>query len=385
VKNFSLLAVWVFLLIGCQESTRTERSRQNKVRTSQVTPLDPEYKKQVSARIQNYCEELLDKRGFNGSYLVAQGGNILVEKYVGFVNPGKPTDSLHATHSFHLASVSKTFTAMAICLLSQEGKIDLDATLDQYFAQFPYPGVTVRMLLNHRSGLPNYVHYLEANGWDRKKMVSNLDVLESLYSMRPPLQFPTGKRFSYCNTNYVLLALLIEKTSNQSFPQYLQQKIFEPLQMNHSFVFQPKDADRALPSFKWNNQQFDTEFLDYTYGDKNIYSTVEDMLRWDQGLYDTTMFRFSTLESAFQPYSFEKEGKRNYGLGWRMTLLDNGKKILFHNGWWHGNNTVFIRLLDEKATIIVLGNKFNRNVYKAKGLADYFGDYGQNKDQEESE
>jgi CubicO group peptidase (beta-lactamase class C family) len=234
------------------------------------------------------------------------------------------------------------------------------------------------MLLSHRSGLPNYVHYMEAYGWDRTKMVTNLDVLSSLYTMHPPLQFPIGKHFSYCNTNYVLLSLLVEKVSRKSFKEFLQETFFTPIGMTNTYLFEMKDAATAMPSFEWNNRKYGIEYLDLTYGDKNIYSTVRDMLRWDQALYAGKIFKQSTLDSAFAPYSFERDGKKNYGLGWRMTLIDNGKKLLYHNGWWHGNNTVFIRLVDEKVTIVVLGNKFNRGIYRSKNIVDLFGDYQQN-------
>lgn len=147
--------------------------------------------------------------------------------------------------------------------------------------------------------------------------------------------------------------------------------------MNDTYVFTPADMPRALPSFQWNNRKYPYEFLDVVYGDKNVYSTVRDMLKWDQALYAGKLFANETLDSAFAPYSFEKEGRRNYGLGWRITLLDNGKKLLFHNGWWHGNNAVFIRLIDEKVVIIVLSNKFNRSVYSARNLCDLFGNYSQ--------
>ena len=147
--------------------------------------------------------------------------------------------------------------------------------------------------------------------------------------------------------------------------------------MKDTYVFSPEDMSRALPSFEWNNRKYPYEFLDMVYGDKNIYSTVRDMLKWDQALYPGKLFQKATLDSAFSPYSFEKEGKKNYGLGWRMTFLDNGKKLLFHNGWWHGNNTVFIRLPDEEATIIVLSNKYNRRVYSSRMLCNLFGDYEQ--------
>jgi CubicO group peptidase (beta-lactamase class C family) len=134
---------------------------------------------------------------------------------------------------------------------------------------------------------------------------------------------------------------------------------------------------RSLPSFEWNNRKYPLEFLDVVYGDKNIYSTVRDMLKWDQALYAGRLFTKETLDSAFAPYSFEQDGKRNYGLGWRMTIMDNGKKILYHNGWWHGNNTVFIRLLDEEVAIIVLSNRFNKRIYSSKEICNLFGNYMQ--------
>lgn len=321
---------------------------------------------------------LLRTNAFNGAILVAKDGNIVYEKYAGFVNPASKQDSLGIGSAFHLASVSKTFTAMAVCKLWEDGRLGIEDSLGKYFPNFPYKGITVKMLLSHRSGLPNYVHYLELNGWDKRKMVTNPDVLTSLYMMKPPLEFPSGKHFSYCNTNYALLALIIEKVSGQTYTAFLNQTFFTPLGMRDTYVFSLKDTSHAMPSFEYNNRPFRLEFLDAVYGDKNVYSTVRDMLKWDQALYAGRIFKQATLDSAFAGYSFEKQGKRNYGLGWRMTFLDNGKKLLYHNGWWHGNNTAFIRLTDEKATIIVLGNKFNRRIYASKHLADLFGNYMQN-------
>ncbi|MEO6314014.1 MAG: serine hydrolase domain-containing protein [Chitinophagaceae bacterium] len=327
----------------------------------------------------SFFDSLLLRRGaFNGSILVAKDGNIVYEKYAGFSNLSTKKDSLGINSAFHLASVSKTFTAMAVLKLWEQGRLNIEDSLGKYFPNFPYRGITIKMLLNHRSGLPNYVHYLELNGWDKRKMVNNVDVLTSLYMMKPPLEFPSGKHFSYCNTNYALLALVIEKVSGQRYADFLNQTFFTPLQMRDSYVFSLKDTARAMPSFEYNNRPFKLEFLDAVYGDKNIYSTVRDMLKWDQALYAGSLFKQATLDSAFAGYSFEKQGKRNYGLGWRMTFLDNGKKLLYHNGWWHGNNTAFIRLTDEKATIIVLGNKFNRRIYASKHAADIFGNYMQN-------
>ncbi len=322
-------------------------------------------------------------KDLNGSYLVAKNGQIVLEDYKGFIDPVVKKDSITANSSFHLASVSKTFTAMAIVKLWQDARLQLNDSLSKYFPNFPYPGITIKMLLTHRSGLPNYVHYLDSNNWDKNKFVTNADVLNSLYTIHPPKQFSAGKRFTYCNTNYALLALIIEKVSGMSYADFLEENFFKPLQMNNTFVFNLKDTATAMPSFAYNNNKYQFEFLDIVYGDKNIYSNVRDMLKWDQALYAGEFFKQQSLDSAFAPHSFEKEGKRNYGFGWRMTYIDNGKKLLYHNGWWHGNNSVFIRLLDEHATIIVLGNKFNKKIYQAKRLADVFGDYHQYNELEE--
>jgi CubicO group peptidase (beta-lactamase class C family) len=327
--------------------------------------------------INNFFDRNFGHRGFNGAYLVAKEGEIIAEGYNGYRDPVLKDSIIGEHDAFHLASVSKTFTGMAILKLWQDGKLNLDSELSEYFAQFPYPGTTIKMLLSHRSGLPNYTNFLDVYNWDKKKLVTNLDVLSALYTLHPPLQFPTGKRFSYCNTNYALLALIIEKASGKAYSTYLKETFFEPLQMNDTYVFHKEDEQRSLKSFEWNNRRYGLEFMDLVYGDKNIYSTVRDMLKWDQAMYSGKIFNEATLQAAFTGYSYEKSGSRNYGLGWRLTEVENGKKIVYHNGWWHGNNTVFIRLPQEKATIILLGNKYNRSIYKAKQLCDLFGDYRQ--------
>ncbi len=328
------------------------------------------------ASIRSFFEKNFGRSGFNGAYLVAKDGGIISEGYIGYRDPHQKDSALGEHDAFHLASVSKTFTGVAVLKLWQEGKLDINDDLSKYFENFPYPGTTIKMLLSHRSGLPNYTNYLDVYRWDKKKMVTNLDVLSSLYTFHPPLQFPTGKRFAYCNTNYALLALIVEKVSGQSFPAYMAETFFRPLHMDDTYIFQPEDEDRSLPSFEWNNRRYGLEFMDLVYGDKNVYSTPHDLLKFDQALYNG-LLNDSTLQAAFTGCSYEKAGQRNYGLGWRLTELENGKKIVYHNGWWHGNNTVFIRLIEEKATIILLGNKYNRGIYRAKMLCDLFGDYRQ--------
>ena len=187
-----------------------------------------------------------------------------------------------------------------------------------------------------------------------------------LIKFKPPLQGSPGTHFTYCNTNYALLGLIIEKASGKSYSDFLQEYFFTPLNMKDTYVFTMADSAKAMPSYDWRGRQESLTYLDTGFGDKNIYSTPEDLLKWDQALYTNEIFTKQTLEAAFTPYSNEKPGIRNYGYGWRMNVYPNGKKIIYHNGWWHGNNTVFIRMIQDSVTIIVLGNKYNRSIYDSK-------------------
>ena len=213
---------------------------------------------------------------------------------------------------------------------------------------------------------------MEQLGWNRLQYCSNEDVLSYLLKYKPPITSQPGTHFSYCNTNYALLGLIIEKASGKSYSDFLQTNFFTPLHMDDTYVFHMTDSARAMPSFDWRNRLEKLTFLDTGFGDKNIYSTPEDLLKWDQALYSNQIFTAKILEEAYTPYSNEKPGIRNYGYGWRMNVYPNGKKIIYHNGWWHGNNTVFIRMIQDSVTIIVLGNKYNRAIYQAKKMAEVF-------------
>ncbi|MEO6639116.1 MAG: serine hydrolase domain-containing protein [Ginsengibacter sp.] len=321
--------------------------------------------------VKTFYSNNLVAKGFNGGMLVAKKGKIIYEDYHGYFNLQKK-DSLTPHSAFHLASISKTFTAMAVLKLAELGKLKLDDNVKKYFPAFPYDGVTIKLLLNHRSGLPNYIYFMQQLGWNVKQYCSNMDMLNYMIQYKPPVQSQPDTHFTYCNTNYALLALIIEKASGKSYPQTLQEFFFTPLHMDDTYVFTMTDSARAMPSYDWRGRQERLTFLDTGFGDKNIYSTPEDLLKWDQALYTNQIFTKKTLDEAFTAYSNEKPGIRNYGYGWRMNVYPNGQKIIYHNGWWHGNNTVFIRMIEDSVTIVVLGNKYNRAIYDAKKMAPIF-------------
>jgi CubicO group peptidase (beta-lactamase class C family) len=275
---------------------------------------------------------------------------------------------------------------MALLRLVQENKLSLDDSLQHFFPGFPYEGVTVKTLMNHRSGLPNYIYFMDA---EKKNIryVTNNDVLDYLISKKPNRCFKPDTRFSYSNTNFVLIALLIEKISGKPFAAFMKENVFDLLQMKNTYVFTLADTATAVPSFKHNGGHWSNDMMEGTCGDKNIYSTPRDLLKWDQALYTGQFLRKTLLDSAFIPYSNERPSVHNYGLGWRMLNLSNGKKVIYHFGRWHGFNAAFARLPDEKVTIIVLGNKYNSRIYNAASKAyDLFGDYhpGKNKNRKET-
>ncbi len=351
-------------------------------------------KDKYGAQIKERYEKLLNKN-FSGEILVAKNGEIVFEDYQGFVDLVNKTPIDKQT-SLHLASISKTFTAMATLKLWEEQKIDLKATVTKYLPKFPYTQVTVEQLLCHRSGLPDYAYFLETVKYvdvktknkkgkiEHKLQVvskvapfkegnyTNQDVLDFMVQKRPAPQAQPNKVFKYCNTNYVLLALIIEQVTGKDFPTYIDETIFKPLKMEHSFIFSNKLKDRYVPSYNEKNQPFKLDKFDCIYGDKNVYSTVQDMLLWDKALRSASYVKQSTMDLAYAPKSPLTKDFRNYGFGWRMVLKPNEEKLIFHNGWWHGNNAVFARLLKDSVTIIILGNKYNKKIYNGKQLVAVF-------------
>lgn len=207
--------------------------------------------------------------------------------------------------------------------------------------------------------------------WNKNLKATNIDVLNFMIEKQPEAYAMPDKVFHYCNTNYVLLALIVEKLTHQAFPDYMQEKIFTPLTMKDTYVFSIKDTSNYTPSYSYNDKPFALEPFDCIYGDKNVYSTVRDLLKLDNALYQHTIISATTTQKAFTGYSKEKKGFKNYGLGFRL-FIDNADTVVYHGGWWHGNNALFTRLLKDTATIITLGNKYNRSIYNTKQLATIF-------------
>jgi CubicO group peptidase (beta-lactamase class C family) len=333
----------------------------------------------VVAVIDDYYKNIWEKGDLWGGFLVAKGDKILYESYRGFAQDNSQ-EPINDTVALHVASVSKTLTAMATMKLVEAGKINLEDPLTKYFPQFPYPKVTVFTLLSQRSGLPKYEYLIEKitpqPAEYNKKYLTNQDILNLLIRYKPDLARDTNTGFMYCNTNYAILALLIEKITKTPFPEAMQQIVFRPLKMKNTYIFQEKNVITAAKSFYQSGPKvYPYDHLDLIYGDKNVYTTPRDLLNFSKALFAKNFLANGLQEKIFEPYSNEKAGINNYGIGFRMKIFDNGEKLTYHNGWWHGTNSVFAHLLKSNVTIIAIGNKYSSRVYSALSLSGLFENF----------
>jgi len=322
------------------------------------------------------------RAGFNGNVLVAQKGVVLYQKCFGLERfERNQRDSLVPESKFQLASLSKTFTAVATLKLIETGKLSLDDSIQQFYPQFPYHGITIRELLSHRSGLPNYAYAfddsMKVNFYRREKPYpTNAVIMHWFATVTPtPKKYNIpGRGFSYSNTNYMVLASIIEQVTKQPYETFVQKTIFEPLGMHHTFVATTKnDAinQHRTSGYQWN-RRIPKDYYDDVVGDKGVYSTTGDLFRWYRALNGDCLLQRKTLAEAFLPRSFERKGAKNYGYGFRMMLdqKTNTPEYIYHSGWWKGYNTMFWFSPKDEYVIIVLGNRYNKGVYRVKELID---------------
>ena len=378
-----LFLILVFASCGKEKATTQKPTVTVEDTLPKMTPAGPEkrlpanYVNSVTGRINYFYNKNWPNNSMNGSFLVARNGQIIFERYNGFANKNEGT-KITAETPVQIASVSKVLTATAVLKLVNAGKIDLDQKVNTILKTFPYENCTVRMLLSHRTGMRNYAYFTDRDKsvWDRHNQLTNQDILDILATKNIALEAPTGTRFSYCNTNYAMLALIIEKITGLKYKEAMSEMIFKPLGMTHTYVFDDdKDRKNIVPSYKGNGVEIGFDYLDNVYGDKNIFSTVRDLLKFDRARNAPGFLKPELLKQVYTGYSNERKGTKNYGLGIRMINWDSGQNYYFHNGWWHGNTSSYVPLMKENVTIIALSNKMTRKTYAVRKLAPIFGDY----------
>ncbi len=297
---------------------------------------------------------------FNGSVLAAREGTVLISRSFGFADFRDHTPLTPQT-PFQLASISKTFTAAAVLMLQSQGKLHIDDEVALHIPEFPWPHITVRQLLTHTSGVQNYMWLVERY-WNHPHMPNNEDMLQLFINYPRPLNFTPGRRFGYSNTGYAFLGLLIERISGQSYAEFMQQQIFEPIEMHHTFVYNPNCSismtdDRAFGFRPWGRRQIVIPDVhhDGVMGDKGIYSNINDLYKWDRAISNGSLLPDSLWQQAFEHTRLHNGRTVRYGMGWRLqSYMDN--HVVHHPGRWNGFRTSFKRFVDDDVTLILLSN-----------------------------
>ncbi len=334
----------------------------------------------------SYLSELHARGQFNGNALIIENGEIVFRGTFGISN-FNPVDSLELNSVFRLGSVSKQFTAMGIMILKDQGKLSYDQDIREFIPELPYTGITIRHLLNHTSGLPDYARIMDAHwkpglAYDNpERFISgNEDILKMLCAYKPPVHFKPGEKWEYSNTGYNLLATLISRASERPFNDYLQEHIFKPAGMSNTSVYKYIPGfDEQMPNrvfgfgTKFNGTDrfsTDSHYLNPAYGEGGIYSTLEDLMKWDSLLYTNALISKQTLEEAFTPGLLNNGDQTDYGFGWFIDISPNGKKVVKHMGGWAGFLTNMYREIEENNCIITLTNNNSRYYNMDDGLID---------------
>ncbi|MDZ4713832.1 MAG: serine hydrolase [Cytophagales bacterium] len=313
----------------------------------------------MTQRLDSALTRLHDQAMFNGVALYAEKGKVLYQKNFGFADAQQKT-RLTVSSSFNLASVSKQFITMMILILRDQNKLQFDDPVKKYLPGFPYDGITIRHLMTHTSGLPEYFDHLRHMG--PLDTLTNETVIRYLIDGKPPLVFPTGDKWVYCNTGYVLLATLIENVSGKPLHVFFRERITAPLGLRNTRAYNLTLKD-PIPNRVYGfrrengrNVSNDLVLFDGIWGDGNIYASAEDLLKWDQALYTEKLVKQKTLKEAFTPVTLNDGTTYPYGFGWGIAL--DGKAVQ-HTGSWVGFRTFIHRNIERNQTLILLSNGTN--------------------------
>lgn len=306
-----------------------------------------------NAKVSEYMEAAQRVHGFSGSILLAKDGQPLVSKGYGYANielgvPNSP-DTVYL-----LGSITKQFTGMAIAMLQEEGKLRADDPACNYLQDCPesWADITIRQLLWHTSGIPNYTSFPEFAA----RTVSPINTPQMMEMLRDrPLDFAPGTDQSYSNSGYFLLGSIIEAVSGQTYAGFLDERIFTPLGMEHSSYDVPDEIirNRAAGYVRRNGELFNALYTDMTipFAAGALHSTTGDLLLWDQALYTDKLVSAASLEEIFTP----NEPGDGYGFGWSIGQRFD-KRLIAHGGGIYGFSTHIARFPDDKVTVIVLSN-----------------------------
>lgn len=312
--------------------------------------------------VADWLDTIYARGGFNGTVLFARGGRIYFERHYGFTDVDAATP-LSDRSSFSLASVSKQFTAMGILILTYRGKLTLHDRITRHIPELAdYRDITLRQMLHHTSGLPDYMD-LAGQYWDADHLFTNADLIALLQRYRPPLDFPPGEQYEYSNTGYALLGDVIARVSGKSYAEFMASEIFTSLGMNDSAAFNL--ASKTCPlhcrvfGFRKRYVCFgkkvraDLNYLDGVFGDGGIYASAEDLARWDLGLRDSALIPSGIYQQAYVSGVLNNGEPTGYGFGWGVETPN----VVEHWGEWEGFTSYIRRDLQDQSLLVLLSNQ----------------------------
>ncbi|MBT7815925.1 MAG: beta-lactamase family protein [Polaribacter sp.] len=372
LKKYSKEIALLLLLLTCVFFLLAKNTAPKNVLTVAEPPLSSLIKEEPPLSIEHYSENLtkdvrhkldlllkrINKRhDFNGAVLVAKNEKILYSNQIGIADFKKKAP-LKKESVFQLASVSKQFTAAAIMLLNERKKVRLTDTVNRYFPDFPFKNVTIKNLLNHTAGLPKYFWVAE-HKWLKEKAPTNSEMMTFLESSDVQRYFKSGRNFDYSNTGYFVLASIVEKVSGTSFSSFLKSNIFEPLQMKHSYVYSFENdsiKEDQLDGYRlhrgWRHLKIKGTVNDAIVGDKNVYTTAEDLFKWTHGLNTGRLLSKESLALMYSKGETIYGREVPYGFGFRIDT--KREKSIYHHGKWNGFSTGLTKYLEDDLVVIVL-------------------------------
>lgn len=334
-------------------------------------------KKNTENRLDSLFTSLSEQNQFSGSVLIAEKGKIIYKDGKGFSNE-KTKERNNSKTIFELASCSKQFIGVGIALLHRDGKINYTDDITEYIPELSnFKGVKIYDLLRHTSGIPEFLGKFRED-WTKKKIATNQDVINYYAQRKDTLEFKPTSTHQYCNTNYVFLATIIERISNQTIQDYLSKKIFKPLKMNDTFIYNRRENPKKLKNYAygytWIKNSFEkaTEddpkigdmtvyYLDGIIGNAKVNSTVEDIYKWINAIKNNTLLSQKEFDEVMETTKTKDNQDVTYGFGFEVRK--KGNSISYgHTGSWDGYITFIHYNSANDRTIIVLNN-FRNGVY----------------------
>lgn len=356
LRQFKLVCLISVCFFSCKTDTNT----------ASTTDSQSQYVQFVSA--------MKAKGMATGNILVYEDGEVVFKSSNG-LRSINPMDSLDLNSQFRLASVSKQFTGMAVMKLKEAGKLDYDQKVNTILSDFPYDGITVRHLLHHTSGLTDYERYVHQNfkpeDSTKTYILGNDEILKMMFAANLDLDFPTGEKWAYSNTGYLILASIVEKISGQHFSQFLKAQIFDPVGMNNTTLYKyqiepdPKMPNRVFGHRLALNQKDyvadDYHLVNDVRGDGGIYSTLDDLYKWNMALANHTIISKDYLDEAWASGQTNDGEYTGYGFGWFLEYNPGEPRVIEHSGGWVGFVTFLHNEVDAKNGFIILTNNSGEN------------------------